>query len=84
MRRSIPLSVRFRRFDGRDRNRFAGRTRIHYFAGRLITVDLVLTNAVVLAVFPAALIRIVVGLVRVRFNAPFVTIMTGGQIAGRE
>ena len=79
MRRSIPLSVRFRRFDRLDRNRFTGRIHIHYFAGRLLTVDRVLTNAVVLAVVRAALIWNVVGLITVRFNAPLIAIVRGGS-----
>ena len=75
MRRSIPLSVRFRRFNWLDRIRFRGRTRIYYFAGRFLTVDRMLTNASVLAVFPAALIRIVVGLMRVEINRPLIAIV---------
>ena len=77
MRRSIPLSVRFRRFRQRDRTRSAGRTRILCFAGRLLAVNRVLTNAVVLAVVPAALVWIVVGIMPVRFNKPLITIVLG-------
>ena len=81
MRRSIPLSVRFRRFDGGDRNRSAGWIRISYFTGRLLTVDRVLTNAVALAVVPTALVRIVVGLVPVRFNVLLIAIVPGGWLS---
>ena len=77
---SIPLSVRFRRFKRLDRNRFAGQIRIHYFAGRLLTIVRVLTNAAVLAVVTAALVCIVVGLVPVKFNKPLITVVPGGRL----
>lgn len=83
MRRGIPLSVRFRRFNGSHRNCFTGQTRIHYFAGRLLTVDRVLTNAAVLAVVMAALVRIVVGLIGVRIIKPLIAVVAGSR-AGCE
>lgn len=75
MRRGIPLRLRFRRFNLRDRIRFTGRTRIHSFAGRLLTVNRVLTNVAVLAVVLATLVRIVVGLIGVRIIKPLITIV---------
>ena len=78
MRRSIPLDVWFRRSSCRNHNRFAGRFRIYYFSGRLLTVDRLLTNEVVLAVLPAPLVRFGFWLILVSAIKPLVLVLLAG------
>ncbi len=71
MRRSNPLAVWFRRSDWPNHNHFAGRIRIYYFTGRLLSVDRLLTNEMVLAVLRPALVWFGFWLILIRTNNPF-------------
>ena len=75
MRRSIPLDVCFRQSSCPSHNRFAGRFRIYYFSGWLLTVDRLLTNEVVLAVLPTRLFRFSFWLMLVSAVEPLMLIL---------